>query len=259
MLVTVDIGNTNIVLAVVDDGNWIHNFRLATDTHKTSDEYFVIFNSLLKESNLDFSKVEKVIISSVVPFLNRSIQKNMKRLFGKEPILINHDKKTGLVRESIPSELGSDLLCNAAYAHYAHKDKNVMVVDFGTALTLTTVNKNGEVLGVAIAPGLVTAVNALFGNTAQLPQVELKVPESALGRDSQSSIRAGIMIGYADMVTSMIKRVEAEINESLYVIATGGLSNTIYPLIPRIDVVDGFHTLKGLALIANLNEEESED
>lgn len=254
MLVTVDIGNTNIVLAVVDKGNWIHNFRLATDSHKTSDEYFVIFNSLLKESNLDFSKVEKVIISSVVPFLNRSIQKNMKRLFGKEPILITHDIETGLVKSSIPAELGSDLLCNAAYAHHVHSSKNVMVVDFGTALTFTTVSKKGEIIGVSIAPGLVTAVNALFGNTAQLPQVELKVPESALGRDSQTSIRSGIMMGYAGMVTSMIERVENEIGDKLYVIATGGLSNTIFPLIPRIDIVDGFHTLKGLALIANLNE-----
>ena len=115
-------------------------------------------------------------------------------------------------------------------------------------------SKKGEILGVSIAPGLVTAVNALFGNTAQLPQVELKVPESALGRDSQTSIRSGIMMGYAGMVTSMIERVENEIGDKLYVIATGGLSNTIFPLIPRIDIVDGFHTLKGLALIANLNE-----
>lgn len=254
MLVTVDIGNTNIVLAVVDNGDWVHNFRIFTDAKKTSDEYYVIFSSLLKYAEIDIDRVEKVIISSVVPFLNRSIEKNMRRLFKQNPIVITHDVETGLVRSSIPPQLGSDLLCNAAYAHYAHPDKNVMVVDFGTALTLTTVNKKGEIMGVAIAPGLVTSVNALFGNTAQLPQVELKLPETVLGRDSESSIRAGIMSGYAGMVEYMVRKTEEELNDKLYVIATGGLSNTIHPLIPRIDEIDGLHTLKGLARIANLNQ-----
>ena len=128
-----------------------------------------------------------------------------------------------------------------------------MVVDFGTALTLSAVDRRGNVLGCSIAPGLVTAVNALFGSTAQLPQVELKLPETAMGRDSQQSIRAGIMLGYAGLVDSLIKRTEEEIGERLYVIATGGLSKTISPLIPRIDTLDGLHTLKGLRLIAELN------
>lgn len=254
MLITVDIGNTNIVIAAVDKGNWLFNFRVATDEKKTGDEYFVIFNSLLKETGIDFASVEKVIISSVVPFLSRSIEKNMIRIFHQNPIMISHDINTGLVRDSIPSELGSDLLCNLAYGHYAHKSENVMIIDFGTALTFSTVNKNGEVKGVAIAPGLVTAVNALFGNTAQLPQVELKIPESALGRDSQSSIRAGIMMGYAGLCNTIIERTENELGERLYVIATGGLSKTISPLIGRIDKIDSFHTLRGLALIASLNK-----
>lgn len=254
MLITVDIGNTNIVIAAVDKGNWLFNFRVATDEKKTGDEYFVIFNSLLKETGIDFSTVEKVIISSVVPFLSRSIEKNMIRIFHQNPIMITHDVKTGLVRDSIPSELGSDLLCNLAYAHYAHKDENVMIIDFGTALTFSTVNRNGEVKGVAIAPGLVTAVNALFGNTAQLPQVELKIPESVLGRDSQESIRAGIMMGYSGLCNTIIERTERELGEKLFVIATGGLSNTISPLIGRIDKIDSYHTLRGLALIASLNK-----
>ena len=128
-----------------------------------------------------------------------------------------------------------------------------MVVDFGTALTLSAVNRKGEVLGCAIAPGLVTAVNALFGNTAQLPQVELKLPEAAMGRDSQQSIRSGIMLGFAGLVDSLIRKTEDEIGEKLYVIATGGLSKTISPLIPRINEVDGLHTLRGLELISSLN------
>ena len=205
--------------------------------------------------------VDNAIISSVVPNMTRSVEKNIQRLFGIKPLTITHDVKTGLVRSSIPSELGTDILSNLAYAHYKKPDQNVMVVDFGTALTLSAVNRKGEVLGCAIAPGLITAVNALFGNTAQLPQVELKLPQVAMGRDSQQSIRSGIMLGFSGLVDSIIRKLvdsiirktEEETGEKLYVIATGGLSQTISPLIKRLDEIDGLHTLKGLALISSLN------
>ena len=245
MLVACDIGNTNIVMALFDGEKFIDSFRVYTDTKKTSDEYFVIFNALFRESGIRSSMVDNAIISSVVPNMTRSVEKNIQRLFGIKPLTITHDVKTGLVRSSIPSELGTDILSNLAYAHYKKPDQNVMVVDFGTALTLSAVNRKGEVLGCAIAPGLITAVNALFGNTAQLPQVELKLPQVAMGRDSQQSIRS--------LVDSIIRKTEEETGEKLYVIATGGLSQTISPLIERLDEIDGLHTLKGLALISSLN------
>ena len=193
MIIAVDIGNTNIVVAALDNEKWSKPFRVFTDTKKTGDEYFVIFSSLFKENEINKSDVTKVIISSVVPFLTRSIEKIMNRLFSLNPIMVSHDVKSGLIKASIPSELGSDLLCNLSYGHSHKKDKDVMVIDFGTALTFSSVSSKGEVLGVAIAPGLVTAVNSLFGATAQLPQVELKLPQTVLGRASVSSIRGGIM------------------------------------------------------------------
>lgn len=253
MTVVVDIGNTNIVIAVEDNGVWHKPFRVFTDTKKTGDEYFVIFSSLFSSRGIERSNVNKVIISSVVPFLTRSIEKNMHRLFDVSPIMVTHDVTTGLKRESIPHELGADLLCNLAYGHHHHPEGPVMVIDFGTALTFSTVSRKGEVLGVAIAPGLVTAVNALFGATAQLPQVELKVPDSVLGRDSMESIRAGIMDGYSGLVERMIQKTEEELGEKLYVMATGGLSTTISKLIPRLDELDDLLTLKGLGLIAEMN------
>lgn len=254
MIVAVDIGNTNIVIAVKDMDRWITSFRIFTDTKKTGDEYFVIISSLMNNSNIDSSKVDKVIISSVVPFLTRSFEKNMRRLFPAiEPIIVSKDLNTGLDKDSIPSELGSDLLANLSYAHHIAPDETVMVIDFGTALTFSTVNREGKVLGVAIAPGLITAVNALFGATAQLPQVELKVPEHVLGMNTEESIRSGIMFGYAGLVKEMIEKTESEVGERIRVIATGGLSKTIKPLISRIDIIDGFHTLNGLELIASLN------
>lgn len=253
MIIAVDIGNTNIVVAALDKEKWSKPFRVFTDTKKTGDEYFVIFSSLFKENEINKSDVTKVIISSVVPFLTRSIEKIMNRLFSLNPIMVSHDVKSGLIKASIPSELGSDLLCNLSYGHSHKKDKDVMVIDFGTALTFSSVSSKGEVLGVAIAPGLVTAVNSLFGATAQLPQVELKLPQTVLGRDSVSSIRGGIMSGYAGLVNKIISDTEKEIGRPLFVMATGGLSATISKIIPRIDELDPLITLKGLGLIASLN------
>ncbi len=253
MVVCVDIGNTNIVVAAEKDGVFTKPFRIFTDTKKTGDEYYVIFLSLFHESGIEKSDVDKIIISSVVPFLTRSIEKIMHRLFGINPIMVSHSVETGLEKNTIPQELGTDLLCNLSYAHSHNASQSVMVVDFGTALTFSTVNSKGEILGVAIAPGLVTAVNSLFGATAQLPQVELKLPETVLGRDSMTSIRAGIMEGYAGLVERMIEKTEKETGETLFVMATGGLSATISKIIPRINELDSMITLKGLGLIASLN------
>ena len=253
MLVACDIGNTNIVMALFDGERFVDSWRVYTDTRKTGDEYFVVFNALFREGGVHPEMVTSAIISSVVPNMTRSVEKNIKRLFRIDPLVVTHDVATGLVRDSIPAELGTDILSNLAYAHFVKPDQAVMVVDFGTALTLSAVDRLGRVLGCSIAPGLVTAVNALFGSTAQLPQVELKLPESTMGRDSQQSIRGGIMLGYAGLVDSLISRTESEIGERLHVIATGGLSKTISPAIPRLDAIDGLHTLKGLRLIADLN------
>ncbi|NCC65498.1 MAG: type III pantothenate kinase [Spirochaetia bacterium] len=253
MLIALDIGNTNIVIAVHDKQRWVQSFRIYSDQKKTTDEYFVVLDSLLSHANLHKHDISRAIISSVVPNLTRSMQKNIIRLFDVHPLMVDHSVKTGLKRESIPDELGSDLLANAAQAHHMHPDGPVVVIDFGTALTLTTVGSDGSVLGVAIAPGLVTAVNALFGNTAQLPQVELKIPPSVLGRTSQDSIRSGIMFGYSGMVKTIIERTEKELGQEVYVIATGGLSRTIAPLIDRINHISPMHTLDGLRLISDLN------
>ena len=253
MLIAVDIGNSNIVIAVHDTEKWTESFRIYSDQKKTSDEYFVVLESLLTHAGIHKQDISRSVISSVVPNLTRSVQKNIIRLFDVQPLMVDRFIKTGLKNDTIPVELGSDLLCNLAQAHHMHPHSPVMVVDFGTALTFSTVGEDGSVLGASIAPGLVTAVNALYGNTAQLPQVELRIPEKVIGRNSQDSIRSGIMFGYAGMVTSLIERSEQELGKELYVIATGGLSTTIAPLIGRINQVSPMHTLEGLKLIASLN------
>lgn len=253
MLFLVDVGNTNIVLAVHDGNSYLHTWRIKSDINKTSDEYYVTLKMLFESSGLKPDVITKAIVSSVVPNLTLSVQKTIYKIFNVEPIVVSNNTECGLVKESIPVELGSDLLCNMARSHQLFPHDSVMTIDFGTALTFSTVNEKGEVKGVAILPGLITAVNSLFSSTAQLPQVELKLPTTALGQNSMDSIKAGIMYGYAGVVDKMIKETEKELSISLKVIVTGGLSTTISPLLPRVDLLDKSHTLNGLLYISSLH------
>ncbi|AEC01851.1 type III pantothenate kinase [Parasphaerochaeta coccoides] len=255
MFLAVDIGNTNIVMSFHDGKQWGRTWRIHTDTKKTSDEYLVIMETLWENSGFDRTAVRHAAISSVVPNLTRAIQKDIQRIFSISPLMLSMQVKTGLDMSTVPSEIGQDIMCNLAAAHQMFPDRVAMTLDCGTAMTFSTVDEKGRVLGVAILPGLVTAVNALFGNTAQLPQVELKIPTSVLGRNTVDSIRAGIMLGYIEMIDGMIERTEKELGKKIAVIATGGLSSTIASEIPRIDVLAPNHTLDGLRLISEMNRE----
>jgi type III pantothenate kinase len=148
-----------------------------------------------------------------------------------------------------PDEIGSDLVANSVYAHENYAT-NVLIVDFGTALTFTLVNKSGKMEGVSIAPGLKTAVKSLFSQTAQLPEVPLEMPEFNLGTDTVSAIQAGILWGYVGMVKEMISRVKEDKKGDLKVVATGGLSSILTPLASYFDEVNKLITLEGLRLIA---------
>lgn len=253
MLLVVDIGNTNVVMALYNDKMWAASWRIHSDQMKTSDEYLVIIERMLTQKGFKPKDILKGIISSVVPNLTRSFQKVVYELSGVKPITVTHDSGVGINRETVPSELGNDLLANAVAARAIYPNENVVVLDFGTALTLTAVSNKGDILGVSIVPGLVTAVNSLFLNTAQIPQVQLRVPDKVLGRTSEQSIQSGIMFGYAGLVKELIDKTEKEISSSVKVIATGGLSHTMAPLIGRIDRIEPLHTLEGLKIIAEAN------
>ena len=256
MLLVVDIGNTNVVMAMHDGTAWVADWRIYSDQKKTSDEYFVIVERMVSHGGFSPSDIDRAVICSVVPNLTRSFHKVVKTLSGIEPMMVSHDTAVGLNHDSIPPELGFDLLANAVAGHRMFPDETCVILDFGTALTLTTVSDKGDVLGAAIAPGLVTAVNSLFHNTAQIPQVQLKLPECAVGRDSDEAIRSGIMYGYAGLVKELISRTEQELGVSVKVVATGGLSRTIAPLIGRIDRLEPLHTLEGLRIMANAKSQD---
>lgn len=255
MTLTVDVGNTNIAFGVWQDGNWVAHWRLRTDIGKTADEYRVLFRSLLEDDGLRLGSFDSVVVSSVVPALTPAIAAVTERIAERKPLIVRHDLVTGLNPESpIPPELGSDLLANAVAAWDRFHDAAI-VVDFGTALTFTAVSHDARILGVAIAPGLLSAVGALSTNTAQLPAVELQPPPQALARTTEHSIQAGIVYGYVGLVNEVVRRMASEMETAPTVVATGGLAETIAPVMDRFDVVDQWLTLDGLRRLGELNRE----
>lgn len=249
MLLVIDIGNTNIVFGIHSGEEWITNWRIQTDTEKTADEYEVIFRTLISNGQVSPDLINSVVLSSVVPTLVQPFMDMLSNFLNLSPILLGpevYDKlPLGILN---PYQIGSDLVANslAAYLKYG---EFTMVIDFGTALTFTTVGKQGKILGVAIAPGMNTVVNALAGKTAQLPRVHLVAPPSVLGQNTMHAIQSGIVLGYAGLVDSMIKRTEEELNQKLTVVATGGLSTVMAPLIPAIRHLEPMLTLDGLNLV----------
>ncbi len=253
MLLAIDIGNTNIVFGVNDNGKWLNNWRIQTDHKKTADEYEVIFRSLLSAGKICLTDVDNIILSSVVPSLVRPFTEMLPGLFdGTRITVVDPGIYPKLpIKILNPYEIGADLVANAVAAYHKY-GKLTTVIDFGTALTFTTIGKNGEIKGVAIAPGLQTAVAALAGGTAQLPHVHLTPPPSVLGENTVHAIQSGIVYGFTGLVDSMIERTQDELGEKLTVVATGGLSSVIAPLTKNIKNVELLLTLDGLVEICRI-------
>lgn len=252
MLLAIDIGNSDAVFGINDGQNWFHQFRIESAFSRLSSDYDARLRMMFLEHNLKISDIKKVVISSVVPQLTPVIIEMTKNLFGIEPIIVGPAIYPHLPLTILrPQEIGTDLVCNALYAFTKYKT-NVIVVDFGTALTFTTVSASGEILGVSIAPGLQTAVKSLFSNTAQLPEVPLVVPESVIGKNTVHAIQAGVLWGYIGMVEKMLIKIQEELGAKCKVIATGGLSSKLTQLHPFFDEIDVNITLNGLKIISEI-------
>lgn len=264
MLFAVDIGNTNVVIAVFDKNKIIQQWRISSDTKRTGDEYTSIVLTLCRDAGIDTTLFSKGIISSVVPALIGPFVIVCQRVVKKHPYVIN----TNLAQEGtiLPvhlsshssRELGTDLLCNAVSAWNLFHGANI-VVDFGTALTLTATDSTGTILGGTISPGLGTAVKALAMNTAQLPFVLLEAPRKVIGSTTKEAIQSGIVLGYKGLVESLVAQVKNSMHEisgdrpeDIKVVATGGLNSVLKPITDCFTIVDKELTLKGLKLIAEL-------
>lgn len=229
MILTIDVGNTNIVIGVYRDEKLQLTLRLKTDTTKTEDEYMILFNSMLRINHILPEEIEGSIISSVVPNLSTVLSMAIEKIIGHAPLVVGPGIKTGFpIKIDDPSQLGSDLVVGAvgALSKYAPP---LIVIDMGTATTFSAIDAGGGFLGGAICPGLRVSLGALTQQAAQLSQIELSAPKHAIGTNTNDSLRSGLILGCADMIDGMCRRFERELGGHATVVATGGLSAKVLP------------------------------
>lgn len=256
MLLTLDIGNTNIVLGVFIKEKLIKHFRISTDREKTEDEYGIMVLSLLREFDINVREFDGAVISSVVPPLTPIFEKMCEKYLDVVPLIVGPGIKTGInIKYENPREVGADRIVNAVAAYHKYKGP-VIVVDFGTATTFDAISENFDYLGGAIAPGIGISAEALFQRTAKLHRIEIIKPERVIGRNTTSSMQAGIFYGYAGLVDHIVERMKEEMGaEGVKVIATGGLAPLIASETKTIDLVDSMLTLEGLRIIYEKNRQ----
>ncbi|SIQ79620.1 pantothenate kinase [Alkalispirochaeta americana] len=254
MVLTVDVGNSNIAFGIHTGTTWLDHWRLRTDPEKTADEYHVLFHNLLATAGHELASIDRIVVSSVVPALTPAIITVSEKLCPLPPLIVEKNLNTGLDRSApIPAELGNDLLANAVAAFHQFRSAAI-VVDFGTALTFTAISSRGAILGVSIAPGIRSAMRALSANTAQLPMVELKPPPSALPRTTMHAIQAGIVYGYTGLVKEVLQRMSDEMGtDKPVLVATGGFAEELAPVAGLFHRIDQWLTLEGLRILAELN------
>ena len=249
MILTIDIGNSNIVLGGVKEDTIAFEARLRTEATKTSDQYCVDLKILLDVYGVKPEEIEGSIISSVVPQVLNSFQTAIKKLTGKVSLVVGPGIKTGLdIRLENPGQTGADLVVADVAALREHKPP-LIVIDMGTATTMSVLDKNGAHIGGCIIPGVRISMDALTDRTALLPGLQLDQPKRAIGRNTIDAMRSGIMMGTACMLDGMVQRMEQELGYKTTVIATGGIAKFIVPLCKTPMIYDQDLLIKGLAAL----------
>lgn len=248
MLITIDIGNTHIVTGIFSEtGEILLTFRVSTNEKLTEDEYFSYFRNISKFNGIEIERVSGIVVSSVVPNLITIFQFFGRKYFKLEPMIVDLEKNLPFVfdKRMNPTGFGADRIIDIVQALEEYPDKNLIVIDLGTATTFDVLKKNVYVGGV-ILPGIEMSINALCGNTAKLPKVKFTTPENVLGYDTISQIQAGIFYGYAGQIKHIIRKMKDELGEDTYVVATGGLGKILSAEIDEIDVYEADLSIKGL-------------
>jgi len=254
MLLTADIGNTNIVIGMFQGKKLIENWKIRTEREKTSDEYALSLLGLFKFSRLEASEVKSVIISSVVPPLTPVFQSLSQKLFKIRPLIVGPGLKTGMpILYENPLEVGADRVVAAIAAFEKYKGPCI-VVDFGTATTFDAVSSEGEYLGGAIAPGIQISAEALFIKTAKLPRIEIRKPKKAIGRSTVTSMQSGLFFGYIGLISNIIEKIKGELGKDATVISTGGFAAQISEEIKFIDFHEPHLILEGLRIVYERNK-----
>ncbi len=253
MILAIDIGNTNIVLGGLEEEKILFEARMATDLIKTSDQYCAELKNMLALFEVTPEMIDGSIVSSVVPPVLNSVKTAIRKLTGKTCLVVGPGIRTGLnIRVENPAEVGSDLIV-AAVAAIQEYGAPLLLVDMGTATTITAVDASGTFLGGCICPGVKISMEALTGRTAQLPGISLEEPQRAIGRNTRDCMRSGIMFGAAAMLDGLLDRMEAELGVPVKVIATGGIARFVIPLCRRKMIYDRSLMLKGLGLLWRRN------
>ncbi len=249
MLLAVDVGNTNVTLALFDGERLAADWRVTSHRERTADEVGLELRQLLGLRGLDTKIVTGVVISSVVPGLNPAMIEASRRYLNCEPIMVGPGVKTSVrVRAENPREVGADRIANALAA-FTKYGGPVVVIDFGTAVTYDAINAEGDYLGGAIAPGVEISLDALVSHTAMLRRVEAIAPDSVIGRNTVTSIQSGLVWGFVAQVEGMVARMVKELGGSAHVVATGGQASLVAGLTTVIEKTDPLLTLEGLRLI----------
>ena len=253
MILTIDIGNSNIALGGFVGDTLSFVVRISTETKKTSDEYASKILGVLAVHGVGKQNIEGAIISSVVPPLNSVIKDAVKLIWGIDSLLVGPGIKTGInIHCDTPSSVGADIICACVAAHSIYGSPS-LIVDMGTATKITAVNEKGAFIGVSIMPGVLMGLNSLSEDTAQLPKVDLEAPRFVIGKNTTDSMRSGVVFGNAAMIDGMIDRISVELGKEFPVYATGGIAPFIISHCSHNITIDETLVLKGLNIIYNKN------
>ncbi len=249
LLLALDVGNTTTLLGLFRGEDLKATWRIGTVRGRTADELGALLRDLFQLKGLRLEEVGGLAISCVVPPLLPALEAMANQYFGLKPLIVGPGTRTGIsILYDNPREVGADRVVNAV-GGYARYGGPLIVVDFGTATTFDAISARGEYLGGAIAPGISISVGALFEETAKLPRVEIVRPSAVIGKDTVSSMQAGIVYGYMGLVSGIVSRMKEEMGGSAKVVATGGEAELIGAELNIIDAIDPFLILDGLRLI----------
>ncbi|MDF1681543.1 type III pantothenate kinase [Ponticaulis sp.] len=255
MLLAIDVGNTNTVFGLHDGASWVAQWRSATDSTKTADDYAVWLTQLCRMDGIPFGDLDACIISSVVPQARFNFRNLARRYLDIEPMFIGEASvELGVpIRISRPEQVGADRLVNAVGAHAQHEGA-LIVVDSGTATTFDIVGADGGFEGGIISPGINLSMRALHDAAASLPRIAIQRPPQVIGQDTVSAMQSGIFLGYLDLIDGLIRRIKAEYTEPMTVIGTGGVASLFEGESEEIDIYDPDVTIRGLLEIYRRNK-----
>lgn len=253
MLLTIDVGNTNLTLGLYEGKELGRHWRLATDHARMPDEYGLQFLGLLQNAGRTSADLTGVVLASVVPNLTGRVIQACQEYLKQDPLVVDTGVKTGIrIRYEDPRAVGADRVADAVAVVHLYGGP-ACVIDFGTATTFNAITKEGDYLGGAITAGVNLAAEALYTRAAKLPRMELQRPPSVIGRNTVHAMQSGLLFGYVSMVEGMVARFRSELGSDMKVIATGGLAEVVAKETDVIDVISPWLTLEGLRIIWELN------